>query len=180
MIAALLAFLVASATPAGEAPRITTYYDDTVIVGAGRFRTLDLSLPEEPARIVCSFEIVEGGSSVRAVLVKAEDAERWLRGEAHDVEASTPFGRRGAFSHKPKDPDHYLIVLDNRMEGRGSTEVHLIVRTVLGNGAVGPAATADPLRGQLLVWSTMALFLALSLYSGREIHRRIAARQLGD
>ncbi|MBI4892050.1 MAG: hypothetical protein HY821_15600 [Acidobacteria bacterium] len=175
MTAVLLALLVAATAPTAESPRITTYYDDTVIVGAGRFRTLDLSLPEEPARIVCSFEVVQGGSGIRAVLLKSEDAERWLRGEAHDVEAATPFGRRGAFSHKPADPDHYVIVLDNRMEGRASTEVRLTVRTVQGDGHVGPVTPADPVRGQILVWSTMALFFGICIYSGRQIHLRARA-----
>lgn len=166
----VLAILLMAAAAAET--RIETLYDDTVSVGPNRFRTLDLSLPEEPARVICSFEVIQGGSGVRAVLIRSEDAERWLRGEAHQVEAATPFARRGAFSHKPSEPDHYLIVLDNRLEGRTLTEVHLVVRVVHGDGPAGPISQVDPRKGQILVWSTMAVFAVVSVYSGREIHRR--------
>ena len=174
----LLALLLttASAAQPTEPPRSVTIYDDSVTVGPSRFRTLDLDLPEQPARVVCSFEVLNGGSSVRAVLLKREDAERWLRGEAHDVEASTPFARRGAFSHKPTDPDHYLIVLDNRLEARSSTQVHLLVRILHDDGPTGPISTADPRKGQLLVWSSFALFAALAIFSGRELHLRLNRR----
>jgi hypothetical protein len=175
MIFPILALLLTAAQPA-EPPRSVTLYDDTVIVGPSRFRTLDLDLPEEPARVVCSFEVLNGGSSVRAVLLKREDADRWLRGEAHNVEADTPFARRGAFSHKPADPDHYLIVLDNRLEARSATEVHLLVRILHNDGPSGPISTADPRKGQLLVWSSFSLFAALAIFSGRELHTRLQRR----
>lgn len=169
----LAATLILAALSAAAAPQTTVVFDDNVIVGPARFRTLDLSLPEEPARVLCSFEVIAGGSGVRAVLLKKEDAERWLRGEAHQVEASTPFLRRGAFSHKPADPDHYLIVLDNRLEARSPAEVHLLVRTVQGDGPAGAVSFANPRKGQLLVWSSFALFAVLAIYSARQIHHRL-------
>jgi hypothetical protein len=176
MTSALLLLLAALPAAAAPPPGIVTVFDDNVVVGPSRFRTLDLSLPEEPARVVCSFEVLNGGSGVRAVLLKQEDAERWLRGEAHQVEASTPFLRRGAFSHKPRDPDHYLIVLDNRIEARSPAEVRLLVRLVYGNSPSGRISTADPRKGQLLVWSSFGLFTLLAIYSGRLIHRRLNQR----
>lgn len=168
-----LLLFCALAAAAAEAPRIVTVFDDNVIVGPSRFRTLDLSLPQEPARVVCSFEVLNGGSGVRAVLLKKEDAERWLRGEAHHVEVSTPFLRHGAFSHKPRDPDHYLIVLDNRIEARSMAEVRLLVRVVYGDGPSGHASPADPRKGQVLVWSSFGLFALLAVYAGRQIHLRL-------
>lgn len=173
---ALVLLLLSAASAHAEAPHIVTVFDDTVIVGPSRFRTLDLSLPEEPARVICSFEVINGGSGVRAVLLKKEDAERWLRGEAHQVETSTPFLRRGAFSHKPHDPDHYLVVLDNRLEARSMAEVRLLVRVVFGDSPSGLVTYADPRKGQLLVWSSLGLFAALAIFSGRRIHLRMIAR----
>lgn len=156
-----LAFILAAQT-AATLPRSVTLYDDAVQVGPSKIRTLNVDLPVEPARIVCNFEVLSGGSGVRVVLLKQEDAERWLRGEAHEVEASTPFARDGAFSHKPADPDHYVLVLDNRMEARGATEVHLLVRLVYGDVASGPVRHVDGRKGMLLVWSTMLLFATIA------------------
>ncbi|WP_321477737.1 hypothetical protein [uncultured Paludibaculum sp.] len=143
-------------------PRSVTLFDDAVKVGASKIRTLDVDLPVEPARIVCTYEVLSGGSGVRVVLLKQEDAQRWLRGEAHHVEASTPFGRGGAFSHRPTEPDRYEIVLDNRMEGRGPAEVHLLVRLLYGESDSGPVRHAEPRKGLALVWSSMLLFAAIA------------------
>ncbi|MGC4055297.1 MAG: hypothetical protein QM757_41210 [Paludibaculum sp.] len=156
-----LALLLAS-KGAAPVPHSVTLIDDAVKVGASKIRTLDIDLPVEPARIVCTYEVLEGGSGVRVVLLKQEDAQRWLRGEAHEAEASTPFARGGGFSHKPAEPDHYQIVLDNRMEGRAPAEVHLLVRVLYGESGEGPVRTAEPRRGQMLVWSSMLLFAAIA------------------
>ncbi len=161
---------------AGEGVRITTLYDDTVRVGPARFRTLDIPLPVEPARIIGSYEMTEGLSGVRLVLLRKEDAERWLRGEAHETEAATPFGRRGGISYRPREPDHYVLVLDNRLEGREAAEVRLLVRVVYGDEGVGPVRIADPRKGQILVWSAMALFAGVALFAGGRIRRNVERR----
>lgn len=158
MTALWLAMLLAAPT----APRSVTLFDDEVKVGPSKIRTLDVDLPVEPARIVCNYEVISGGSGVRVVLLKQEDLARWLRGEAHDVEASTPYAREGAFTHKPTEPDHYQLVLDNRLEGRSATEVHLMVRLVYGDAPSGPVRRADSRKGAILVWVTMLLFATVA------------------
>jgi hypothetical protein len=158
MTGLLLALLLS----ASAAPKITTLYDDAVKVGPGRIRTLDISLPVRPVRIVCTYEVIQGGSGVRVVLLKQEDAERWLRGEAHTVEGSTSYSKRGAFSYKPTDPDHYQLVLDNRLEGRAPSDVHLLVRTVESEESPGPIRLADHARGRALVFGSMGLFAAVA------------------
>lgn len=159
MTALILTWLLAAT---GAPPTITTLFDDAVQVGPGRIRTLDIPLPVRPARIVCTYDVLQGGSGVRVVLLKKEDAERWLRGEAHEVEVSTSFSKRGAFSYRPIDPDHYQLVLDNRMEGRSATEVRLLVRTVESDEVPGPIRLADRAKGRTLVLSSMALFAAVA------------------
>jgi len=161
MIPLLLAFLAAT----NDAPRVVTLFDDAVLVGAAKIRTLDIPLPEEPGRILCSYEVTSGLSGVRVVLLRSEEAARWLRGEAHDTIAATPYARQGAFSHRPLEPDHYQLVLDNRLDARAPAEVHLLVRVVFTPDEEGPIQTADPRRAQILVYSTLAFFAAASLFA---------------
>ena len=167
MIGLLLALL--TVTP----PRTVVLFDDNVKVGPSKIRTLDIPLPEESARIVCSYEVLEGRSGVRAVLLRREDAARWLRGEAHEVVADTPFARNGAFSRQAPDPDDYQIVLDNRLEGRDTADVHLLVRVVYGAPASGPVRHADPRKGALLVWSSMGLFACVAVFSATRLKRNL-------
>lgn len=157
MTGLLLSLLLAT-----TAPKITTLYDDVVKVGPGRIRTLDIALPVRPIRIVCTYEVIQGGSGVRVVLLKQEDAARWLRGEAHTVETSTSYSKRGAFSYKPIDPDHYQLVLDNRVEGRAPTDVHLLVRTVESEESPGPIRLAERAKGKALVFGSMAIFAVVA------------------
>jgi hypothetical protein len=159
----LLALLLAD-TP-NPPPRTVTLYDDHVMVGPAKIRTLDIPMLIEPARIVCSYEVTQGGSGVRLVMLRSEDAQRWLRGEAHDVIASTSFARQGAFSHRPADPDHYVIVLDNRMEGRTPAEVHLLVRVIYGDETPNTVTYADPRKGKILVWSSLLLFAGIAVFA---------------
>jgi hypothetical protein len=154
----ILSFLLATA----PAPKFTTLYDDVVKVGPGRIRTLDIPLPVRPVRVVCTYEVIQGGSGVRAVLLKQEDAERWLRGEAHTVETSTSYSKRGAFSYKPIDPDHYQLVLDNRLEGRSPADVHLLVRTVEFDESPGPIRLAGRAKGRALVFGSLGIFAAVA------------------
>ncbi|MBI5282190.1 MAG: hypothetical protein HY858_10955 [Candidatus Solibacter usitatus] len=153
--------------------RPATVFDDEVAVAPSRFRTLDIDLPVEPGRIICTYEVLEGGSGVRLVLLKREDAARWLRGEAHTIEASTPFARSGAISHRPAEPDHYQLVLDNRLEGRGPARVHLIVRIAYNDDTTGPVRPADPRKGQILVWSSLGLFTVAAVYAGARLKHAI-------
>jgi len=174
MTGLLLSLLVLAAS---APPKITTLYDDQVKVGPGRIRTLDISLPVRPVRIICTYDVIQGGSGVRVVLLKKEDAERWLRGEAHEVQASTSYSMRGAFSFKPVDPDHYQLVLDNRMEGRGPTDVHLLVRTVEAEEVAGPVRTADRTKGRTLVFASMAVFAVVAGLFAVRLRRGLDARE---
>ena len=174
MTGLILALMLASGA---TAPKITTLFDDAVQVGPGRIRTLDIPLPVRPVRIVCTYEVTEGGSGVRVVLLRKEDAERWLRGEAHDVQASTSFSKRGAFSYKPGDPDHYQLVLDNRMEARGATEVRLLVRTVESDETAGPIRPADRAKGRTLVLVSVGVFAAVAGLFALRLRDGLARRE---
>lgn len=174
MIGLLLSLLLAASS---APPIIRTLYDDDVKVGPGRIRTLDIPLPERPVRIVCTYEVIQGGSGVRVVLLRKEDAERWIRGEAHDVQASTAYSKRGAFSYKPVDPDHYQLVLDNRMEGRSASDVHLLVRTVESEEVPGPVRLADRTKGRTLVLTSMGIFAAVAGIFAVRLRRGLENRQ---
>jgi hypothetical protein len=153
-----------------DAPRTVTIYDDEVKVGPAKIRTLEIPMLVEPARIVCSYEVMRGGSGVRLVLLRNEDAERWLRGEAHEVIASTGFAKQGAFSHRPAEPDHYVLVLDNRMEGRTAADVHLLVRVIQGDDSANTVSFADARKGKILVWSSLLLFAGIAVFSAVRFH----------
>ena len=139
-------------------------------------RTLDIELPGEAARVICSFQTLEGGAGVRAALLERQQMRRWQEGAAHSVLASTPFDTRGAFSFRVQRPGRYVVALDNRMEGRAPTKVHLLVRIVRIHEPGGPVRYADPVRARLLVWGSLASFAAIAFWAGERLRRAYIRR----
>ena len=168
MTGLLLAFLLAS-TP----PHTVTLFDGTVMVGPSKTRTLDVDLTGGPARVDCSFQVLQGGSGVRVVLMREEDAGLWQQGEPHSVEASTSFARNGSFSHRPLRAERYVIVLDNRLEGRGPANVRLVVRLEYNEDWRANVQTADPSKGRILVWCAMGLFAVIALTFTTRLKRNL-------
>jgi hypothetical protein len=169
---ALLA-LLAAVPP----PRYAVLYDDAVLVAPGKMRTLDIELPGEAARVICSYQVLDGGAGVRAALLERDQMLRWHGGESHAVLASTPFATRGAFSHRVRLKGRYVLALDNRMEGRGPAKVHLLVRLVRVPETGGPVHPADPLRAQILVWGSLAVFGLITFWAGDRLRRGYLRRQ---
>jgi hypothetical protein len=173
MTVMLLALLLAAPLPPPA-----TLYDDVVMVGPSKTRTLSIPIVSEPTRVICSYEVLEGGSGVRAVLLRSEEAELWRRGEAHDVLAATAFSRQGAFSFVLKEPGSYQLVLDNRLEARGAAEVHLLVRLAMVDSRSAEPQSADPVKGQILVWSSLAFFAVCAVFTGAKLKGNLDRRSL--
>ena len=75
------------------------------------------------------------------------------------------------------DPDHYQLVLDNRLEGRNATDVRLLVRTVETDEVPGPIQPADRAKGRILVFASMAFFAAVTGLFAVRIRRSLAGRE---
>jgi hypothetical protein len=175
MTPAPAALFLLLAQPIPTAPRSFVLVDDHVRVGASRIRTLDVAIAEPGMRVSCVFSVVEGASGVRVLLLTQEDAESWARGEAHSVLAGTPFTRAASFARTLMIPGSYRVVLDNRMEGRGAATVRLRVEVTSGREQARVRG-AHPLRAQILVWSSVLLFGAVSLFAGVRIRRAVERR----
>jgi hypothetical protein len=170
----ILAVLALAATV--PAPKYAVLFDDVVLVAPGKMRTLDVDLPGEAARVICSYQTLEGGAGVRVALLDRHQMTRWLGGESHTVLASTPFDTRGAFSYRVRQPGQYVLALDNRMEGRGPTKVQLLVRLVRVRETGEAVRYADPGRARMMVWGSVGLFGLVLVWAGDRLRRSYLAR----
>ncbi len=155
--AALLILVLASAT------KTSTLVDDVYNVGPGRMRYLDIAMPAFPVRVLCTFEVETGQAGIRAQLV-AED---------QTVVAETQPKLHGGLSARPARPGKYRLVLDNRHNPATAVRVALYVRLVYGEGPAQPVRRADPLKGRILVLSSMAFFAGIALFAGMRIKRNL-------
>jgi hypothetical protein len=159
LLPAALLFL-AAASPAPEA-RVDLVWDDLVTVGASKTRTLDIPVDSAPAVVRCAYRVHKGASGVRLALLDQQQAARLAAGQPHRTLAESPFMRRGNLRRAVSAPGTYQLLLDNRLEGRGSTEVHLSVRVTYS-----PRDTQDfyavPPRVRTLLYSAGSGFFLVS------------------
>jgi hypothetical protein len=159
-------------------PQPETVIDDEVRVGAGKIRTLDLDFPSPGARVVCEYHVVEGKSGVRALLMRRADADKWRHGRPNRVLAGTAFDSAGEFSYHTRNAGDYVLVLDNRLQGHGSSLVHLRVLLVRGEAAPPRRYAPDPVRARIVVWAGAVFFLSVVSLGGLRLRRAWERRPL--
>ena len=178
----ILALLTALVRPGGrleaELPRVTII-DDTVEIPASKVIGFPLLLRQSAAVVECSYAVDEGGSGVRVLLLRAADAEELYSGHAHRPLISTPYQRSGGFRYRVPLAGDYVLVLDNRMEGRGVSKVRLHLSAVFGQAARETVRYLPRSRRIAVVVISLLVFASIVTYSGRKLAAAMAARRNG-
>jgi len=165
---ALLLILLAS-------PRVLLV-DDVYTIPASEWRYLEVGLNQQTAAVECEFRVIEGGSGVRLALVSRPDLERFRAGRSHDVLATTAFLKSGRLRFAVPHPGEYAIVVDNRMEGRGSAKVDLKIYLDFGARGTQQARELPAERRRLVVTLSILVFLAVAAYAGWKIWPALKTR----
>ncbi|HYP08292.1 MAG TPA: hypothetical protein VER03_18810 [Bryobacteraceae bacterium] len=72
-----------------------------------------------------SFNVQNGGSNLQAMILTGDEAERFHRGRSVRPIFSSGFKGSGEYRIVIPDAGDYVLLLDNRLEGRFPTEVAL-------------------------------------------------------
>jgi hypothetical protein len=151
----------------GVFAKTSTLVDDIYSIGPGRTRYLDIAMPVEPFRVLCAFEVESPADArIRAQLVSV----------GGEVAADSGLKAHGGFSVRPPRKGRYRLVLDNRSNPARAVRASLHVRVVYGEGPLAPVTKADPVKGQILVWSSMLVFASIALFAGARIKRNLDHR----
>jgi hypothetical protein len=169
MILALLLLLAA-------VPDRVPVVEETIVVPAGDWRAIDLTLQQRPAIVECAFRVVRGKSGVRLALIPRDDLEHLQGGESHHVIAATAFERSGALRVRPPALGEYALVVDNRMEGRTPAQVKLDVWLDFGALSEMPVRTLSTQRRIAVIAVTLVLFGAVAVFAGRRLQRAVRLR----
>lgn len=174
-VRAFLCLLLMAAAQA-QAPS-ATLFDDLVEVAPGQARTLAVPAQKAPARIACSFRVLRG-SEARLVLMPAESVDAWIEGKAFEELAATGYARTATLSHLARTPRELVLVVQGRQGSSRLTRLRLLVRVLDPAAAFPPVPLpADRRRGEILVWSSLALFAAAATAGAVRLHRLFAARR---
>lgn len=156
----LLALLAATAQVA--------IIDDIVRVPPSEWRMLDLLLRQQAATVELSYTVNQGRSGVRVALMERSEVDRMRSGKSFRTVAGTSFNQAFTFRATVPRPGDYAILVDNRMEGRDTAEVHLQVSLVFRQtSAVGlvPVRFVSPARRAAVITLSLAFFFGVCAYA---------------
>ena len=165
----ILALILAVAGTQHSLPLI----DEMVTVPAADWTAVRIPLRQQSARFECGFWLVHG-SGVRVMLMEQGEFERLNDGQGYRALAATGYQPTGGFSY-PAPPGDYVLVVDNRMEGRGQAQVRLQVTLVLGSGRA-QAKTLSPERQAVVISLSVLFFAAVLLFAGRRVAEAFKTR----
>ncbi|HZO55323.1 MAG TPA: hypothetical protein VFB63_21635 [Bryobacteraceae bacterium] len=170
----MIALLLLLAAAANEK---VTLFDDVIKVPRSQWRGIRLDLQQRPATIEVSHEVLRGRSAIRVVLMTSEDVARFGRGESHRVLAASPFLEKGKFRYSIVTPANYQVLLDNRLEGRGASEVKVKIDVAFDERlSFTPRELPAETRRQVVLWS-LSGFAAICTVCGWALFSALRSRK---
>jgi len=157
-----------------------TIIDDIVRVPPAQWRLVDVLLRKQAPMVELSYMVAHGRSGVRVALMERSQVDRMRAGRSYTTVAGTPYSSSYTFRAAVPQPGDYAIVVDNRMDGRDTAEVHLHVSLLFDHwSAVGGyrVRQASTLRRIVVILLSLAFFAAVSAYAwiklGPAMRRRL-------
>ena len=137
--------------------------ESLVTVPASHSTAIAVKTPLNSTTLHGSFEVVGGGTQIQAILLSREEAERFHRGRSNRPLFTSGFERSGQFRVLIPDAGEYVLVLDNRLEGRFPTQVSLHLEMTHPNDA--RVRTVSPERRRATVALSLLFFGAVVVLS---------------
>ncbi len=137
--------------------------ESLVTVPVSHSTAISVKTPLNSTTLHGSFEVVGGGTQIQAILLSREQAERFSRGRSNRPLFTSGFERSGQFRVLIPDAGDYVLVLDNRLEGRFPTQVSLRLEMTHPNDA--RVRTVSPERRRATVALSLLFFGAVVVFS---------------
>jgi hypothetical protein len=145
---------------------MTVVLEGEVVVPRAHWRAIDVKVPHAGTMLKATFRAPENLSRIQVYFVTRENAERFARGGALRSLATTTFEDEGVFHHVVHEPGDYILLLDNRVEGRQATRVNVKIELLPPPATV---RTVPPERRRLVELASVLFVLAVVAYSARQL-----------
>ncbi len=119
------------------------------------WRAVDLPVAQHGTTVEGDFEVIHG-SKVQVIIADRNEAERLHRGRSFRPVYTSGFATDARFRVTLRDAGQYVLLIDNRIEGRGSSQVRLNLST--SNPVNVEARELPPARRRAVVASSLLFF----------------------
>ncbi|MGH9630054.1 MAG: hypothetical protein ACRD7E_17190 [Bryobacteraceae bacterium] len=150
---------------------LTVLLEGVVSVPKSGWQGIAVDIERHGTIVECSFSVPQHASRVQASLVTRADAERFDRGRSYRPLYSRGFQKSGRFHYQVQDAGPYVLLLDNRIEGRSRTEVSIKI-DLLHPSAVA-VTTVPPERRRTIVALSLLFFGAVVVYTASRFLKNI-------
>lgn len=138
--------------------------DGLVKVPPSQWKGVELKVPDAATSLSVSFNVQSGSSRVQALLLEPGQAQRYHEGRAFRALYSTSHRHSGSFRYFLPEPGNYVLMLDNRLEGRHPAFVTIKVQTMGRN--LGPVRELPADQRRLVVTISLLLLGSVVFISG--------------
>ncbi|HET8550431.1 MAG TPA: hypothetical protein VFL57_20615 [Bryobacteraceae bacterium] len=145
---------------------LSVVLEGDVVVPQSHWRAIDVRVAHAGTLVKASFRAPADGSRVQAYIVTRANAERFAQGGALRPLAMSSPARESTFYFVAERAGDYILLLDNRMEGRRATPVHVRVESLPPASTV---RTVPPERRRVVELASVLFFLAVVAYSARQL-----------
>ena len=173
-MALLLLLLALAALPASAAQHKETLIYSKFDIDPGEWRYFEFPSKEKDARLRVQFEAQshQKTSGVRVALQSEEEFRKFRENRPHREISASGYRRDGTLRANLAEPGDYVVVIDNRMEGRRKCRVEMEVTLTTGpDPETLPVEYASPRKRLIVVAASLAGFLAILALSGQALWR---------
>lgn len=143
--------------------------DTLVKVRPGEWEAVDVPVQQRGGAVECEFQM-KGRGAVRVALMTRADEERFREGKPHSVLATTNYEKEGRLRVTVPETGRYVLVIDNRMEGR-QTAVCRVKAKLVVQGAPVEAKELPWGRRVAVIGVSLGVFGLVAGFAGRRLWR---------
>ena len=143
--------------------------DGVVSVPASRWSAVDVPVTQAGTVIEATFSVPSGYTAVEAILVTRKDADRFNAGRSYHPLCRSGYQTEGKLRCEAEQKGDYVLLLDNRIEGRKPAEVS--VRIDVREPASMIAVTLPAQKRAVIIALSLLFFVAVVMYSARQFMR---------
>ena len=133
--------------------------DGVISVPASRWSAIEVPVNQSGTVIEASFSVPSGDTAVEAILVTRKEADRFNAARSYHALCRSGYQTEGKLRCEAEQKGDYVLLIDNRIEGRRSTEVS--VKINMREPASIIAVTVPPGKRAIIIALSLLFFVAV-------------------